>query len=465
MAKKPVPASKPGKEFSELRRQIASLEAKLARISRASSRRSPRQKATGATRSKPPRIAKTVVIEAKMEQADHAPVFELREVKAIGELSESNPGASDPLGVRLIDQLRFKWLCGKWHELGELDFSEMERQRERHWIAALAASALLHLGKKKRARQMLSRAIRWGLDPRRAAELILSDLHRTMAEAHYMSRNHQASKKHLLLSGVGDYALPRLNPIASTAMPVGAPAVTGQRGLSMSDDLRAALPDYEVRTIFDVGSNEGQTVRTFLREYPASNIYCFEPAITTYQALESSYGGFPQIQLFRKAFGSRRSIAELEHGSGSTMSRVCDQNPELPGCPGATRELVEMDTLDAFCAERGTSHIDLLKIDTEGGDLDVLQGAGNLLAQQSVDLISVEAAMSRLNRRHCQFDSLQHHLENRGYYLFGVYEQKSEWISRQPHLRRANALFISGALIETITGRTAVSIPDREKST
>jgi hypothetical protein len=42
---------------------------------------------------------------------------------------------------------------------------------------------------------------------------------------------------------------------------------------------------------------------------------------------------------------------------------------------------------------------------------------------------------------------LKRHLEDRAYSLFGIYEQVPEWTLNKPHLRRANAVFVSAQVI------------------
>jgi FkbM family methyltransferase len=51
---------------------------------------------------------------------------------------------------------------------------------------------------------------------------------------------------------------------------------------------------------------------------------------------------------------------------------------------------VRCTTLDRFCFERGVKQIDVLKIDTEGFDLEVLKGASSMLAQQAIKFIYFE---------------------------------------------------------------------------
>ncbi len=50
---------------------------------------------------------------------------------------------------------------------------------------------------------------------------------------------------------------------------------------------------------------------------------------------------------------------------------------------------VNTDTIDNFCREKGIDYIDILKIDTEGSEIEVLEGAKNMLNKTNIILIEV----------------------------------------------------------------------------
>ena len=50
---------------------------------------------------------------------------------------------------------------------------------------------------------------------------------------------------------------------------------------------------------------------------------------------------------------------------------------------------VKTDSLDNYCEENNIDNIDILKIDTEGSELEVLEGAKNILQQTNIVLIEV----------------------------------------------------------------------------
>ena len=104
-------------------------------------------------------------------------------------------------------------------------------------------------------------------------------------------------------------------------------------------------------------------------------------------------------------------------------------------------------TLDDFCQDQKINHISYLKVDTEGADLDVLQGARGALERNEIDFVEVEAGMNPHNKYHVPLEKLKSFLEGHDYYIFGIYEQVREWIEKKPNLRRTNAVFISNKMI------------------
>jgi hypothetical protein len=80
-------------------------------------------------------------------------------------------------------------------------------------------------------------------------------------------------------------------------------------------------------------------------------------------------------------------------------------------------------TLDRFCIERGISSIDLLKIDTEGFELEVLRGAKTLLAHARVRHVICEATFDDDDRLHGNFFSIHDFLKEYGFRFICIYDQ------------------------------------------
>ncbi len=219
------------------------------------------------------------------------------------------------------------------------------------------------------------------------------------------------------------------------------------RGMDFALDIAYALPLFRASIVFDVGANVGQSAKLFLTKFPSSHIYCFEPVTDTYHLLQHNLQDTERVDCYQLAFGSSTRSGEMILQGSSDMFFLLGQSSELPS-KEVRSESVTIDTLDAFCRANKIDRISFLKIDTEGGDLDVLRGAETMLGEQRIDIVQVEAGMSPTNSRHVPFQSLKDFLEGHGYYLFGIYEQVKEWPTGEPHLRRTNPVFISQQVID-----------------
>ena len=222
---------------------------------------------------------------------------------------------------------------------------------------------------------------------------------------------------------------------------------TMPHGVDLFSDLRAQLPATPITTIFDVGANVGQSARHYRKAFPAANLYCFEPLQATFDQLAASLRSDSNAQCFRLAFGGSAGIGEIAVGQHSDQASLTIRPADTTHV-----ERVPIETLDGFCANQSIDRIGLLKIDTEGGDLAVLEGASGLLADQKIDVIEVEAGMSPRNARHVPFKAFSDHLGARNYFLFGIYEQVLEWPTREPNLRRVNPVFISERVVKANVG-------------
>ncbi len=182
-----------------------------------------------------------------------------------------------------------------------------------------------------------------------------------------------------------------------------------------------------------MGANIGQSAKAYLKAFPEARIYSFEPVAATYQALVANMGqqSPDRFVAVNSALGAEIGEGRMDtrHG-GSDMFQLTEDG----------NESVEITTLDHFC--ENIPFIDFLKIDAEGHDLQVLKGADRMLREKRIGALQVEAGMNPHNRRHVPLEDFKSYLEEREYFIFGIYDQVFEWPTGEPHLRRINAVFI-----------------------
>jgi FkbM family methyltransferase len=81
--------------------------------------------------------------------------------------------------------------------------------------------------------------------------------------------------------------------------------------------------------------------------------------------------------------------------------------------------VVSVDTVDRFIARSEIPSVDILKIDTEGHEMEVMLGAEEAIAADRVDLITFEFGVHQVESRHF-FKDYWLHLTQRNYSLYFV---------------------------------------------
>lgn len=220
------------------------------------------------------------------------------------------------------------------------------------------------------------------------------------------------------------------------------------RGNNSFKDIAHCFAGYSFNVIFDVGANVGQSAEVYLEKFSNSHIYCFEPVSSTFDKLRENLKASQRIDFYNIALGSSNRTGQMVLQGESDMFFMQGQSNALVENDDVQTESVDVVKLDDFCDAHKVAHIDFLKVDAEGGDLDVLEGAAKMLSEQRINLIQVEAGMNPANRRHVPLELLKAFLESHKYFIFGIYEQMFEWPTGEPHLRRTNPIFISQKMIE-----------------
>lgn len=226
-------------------------------------------------------------------------------------------------------------------------------------------------------------------------------------------------------------------------------------GYCIENDISRRFPGYRVDVIFDVGANIGQSALSYVSSFPESTIFCFEPIKESFEQLKRNVQGQSKVHCYNLALAQSEGKRVMTSRGISSMNRLLHEDGGFVAIARET-EQVSVSTLDKFCQMNSIKHISYLKIDTEGGDLDVLIGSSDVLASHQVDIVEVEAGMNPDNRHHVSFEKLKKYLEVYGYFIFGIYEQVGERLRVEPHLRRINAVFVSQNMIRDYRGKCAL---------
>ena len=147
--------------------------------------------------------------------------------------------------------------------------------------------------------------------------------------------------------------------------------------------------------IFDVGANEGDTTIQFLDALPGADIHLFEPNPVTYSRLRSRFPDRKNIVINHCGVGKSAGHLTLYdfNGKGSERASFLPETfSDLLGTKSsAIREVtVKMVSIDAYCNCKGIESIDFMKVDVEGFEKFVLEGAADLIAGRRIGIIQLE---------------------------------------------------------------------------
>ncbi len=160
--------------------------------------------------------------------------------------------------------------------------------------------------------------------------------------------------------------------------------------------------------IFDVGANEGNYALAVEKIINESNqatkinyrMHCFEPATNTFLQLKKNTESKDTITINNVGLSETVSDCTLYVPTDSSvLSSVYAKHIISREIENFTKEVIKMDTIDNYCLQNKIAHIDFLKIDVEGFELNVLKGAKQLLQNNSIDFIQFEFGECMIDAR------------------------------------------------------------------
>lgn len=131
---------------------------------------------------------------------------------------------------------------------------------------------------------------------------------------------------------------------------------------------------------FDIGANIGETTLNFAKLAPEGRIYSFEPVPFLFERLKinTELNPFKNIELYNIALSDREEELFFENPSNNNSSGI-SLNKESSG----TSTLVHSTTVDLFVSKNNINKIDFIKIDVEGFENYVINGAENTLLKHT----------------------------------------------------------------------------------
>jgi FkbM family methyltransferase len=136
-------------------------------------------------------------------------------------------------------------------------------------------------------------------------------------------------------------------------------------------------------TFLDVGANIGLMSLPVLKAVQDAHVVAFEASPTILPYLRQTMERSPYRRrwtLVPNAVGAQ--IGRIEFSLSSTENSVFDGIKSTNRVPMVGEVEVEMTTIDSWWRKSGSPKISVIKIDVEGAELQVLEGARQCLAEQ-----------------------------------------------------------------------------------
>ena len=142
------------------------------------------------------------------------------------------------------------------------------------------------------------------------------------------------------------------------------------------------------KVIIDAGANVGYASAFFALQFPSAKIIAIEPEAANFQLLKQNTAAFPNVTPLQAAIWPTSGRVDLlDPGKGSWGFEASDAGHQ----PANARNLgsVRAVTVDELMADFNLPHIDILKVDIEGGEKALFAGTPDWLKRVGIVMIEL----------------------------------------------------------------------------
>lgn len=153
-------------------------------------------------------------------------------------------------------------------------------------------------------------------------------------------------------------------------------ALQGFEAVFRDRDYRRYIEEPESGQLIDIGANIGALSLDWLQRRPEVMVHAYEPNPQTFQVLQKNVrlnGCAGRVHLHNEAVWSGEGTLTLHRDRASSVATTAFPDRQAVGDPFVV-ETVGLDEVIGRCP--GDQRIKLLKIDTEGAEAEILEGAG-----------------------------------------------------------------------------------------
>lgn len=188
--------------------------------------------------------------------------------------------------------------------------------------------------------------------------------------------------------------------------------------------------------VFDIGAYHGKFSIDLLERFPDASIYAYEPNEQHARILDTNLQSCDRSWISVRALSNSGGTCMLYICNHAQSSALSEFTPSSRDFSMTTSVAVSLSTLDVEVRKLNVQHIDVLKIDTNGHEKQVLDGASRLLARESIGIICCELVYYPYYQSQCRPEDIQSIMSVYGLSCLALYP-----VYHRGRLRYADAIF------------------------
>lgn len=209
---------------------------------------------------------------------------------------------------------------------------------------------------------------------------------------------------------------------------------------------------FGIDTLFSVGANRGQYALELRKTGYGRRIISFEPLKSAFSVLAQNAANDPKWTVNNYALGNEDSTGVINVAGNSYSSSLLEMLPahyeSAPHSKYVGQEDIVVRKLDSIFDEFASDKDKImLKIDTQGYEKHVLEGAMNSL--DKIKVIQLEISVVPLYKDEILFVDMLHYMEEKGFKLYLMTEEFSDEHTGQ--LLQVNATFVKKELLSNLS--------------
>ena len=195
---------------------------------------------------------------------------------------------------------------------------------------------------------------------------------------------------------------------------------------TLESHLMNMLKHHNIDTVLDVGANVGEFGKMIRKRGYVGTIHSFEPVQELYDQLNNASENDSNWYSHKMALGSKNEDKQINIMNKSTFSsfqKLSDfGRQKFPKVEPMSHEIVNISTVNDFISQtiiEPESKKILLKIDTQGYDIEVFRGS--LSSIQNITLILTEMSIQAIYTQTIAYLDFLQELNTYGFIVTGIY--------------------------------------------